>query len=166
MKEKHMKIGIIGPNKLYGQDINERKKLLDKVAKIIAKSNNEIVLTPDKDSLLEHFGKKYLEFGGKNVLLVIPTSEKDHEDYLNTNIGQVTSCNDWDRQADEYNRQCDMFICVGFAWGAMKEIACAQYFNKKKVYILTEFISAKLPDELNFLVEYIDIDRLSQQITS
>lgn len=161
-----MKIGIIGPNKLYGQDNDERKILLDKVAKILAESKNEIVLTPDKNSLLEHFGKKYLEFGGNKISLIIPTSEKDHEDYLNTNIGQVISCNDWDRQANEYNRQSDVFVCIGFAWGAMKEIACAQYFNKKKIYILKEFISTELPEELNFLVEYIDIDNLMGIITS
>lgn len=161
-----MKIGIIGPNKLYNQDINERKILLDKVAEILAKSNNEIVLTPDKDSLLEYFGNKYSEFGGKKVSLVIPTSEKDHEDYLNTKIGEVISCDDWDRQANEFNRQCDVFVCVGFAWGALKEIACAQYFNKKKTYILNEFISAKLPDELNFLVEYINIENLTDKINT
>ena len=152
-----IKIGIIGPNKIYGANIDERKRLIDNIAEIIAKSNNEIVLTADKESLLEHFGKKYVEFGGKKVWLVIPTQEERHKDYLNIEIGEIIDCRDWDIQANEFNRQCDIFICIGFAWGAMKEIACAQYFNKKKIYILKEFISAELPRELNFLVEYINI---------
>lgn len=155
-----MNIGIIGPNKLFSGDIGERKLLLDEVVKIIVASDNNIVLTPDKDSLLEYLGNKYLELGGKKITLVIPTGEEGYESYLDTSLGEIVDCFDWDRQADEYNRQCDMFICVGYAWGGMKEIACAQYFNKKKVYILNEFVSGKLPEELNTLVEYINIEDL------
>ena len=46
----------------------------------------------------------------------------------------------------------------------MKEIACAQYFNKKKIYIIQELISDKLPEELNFLVEYITLKELKDKI--
>ncbi len=159
-----MRIGIIGPNKIYSGDIDERKALLDKVAQIIADSGNEIVLTPDKDSLLEYFGNKYLELGGKKISLIIPTDEKDYESYLNNEIGEIINCKDWDRQADEFNRQCEIFVCVGYAWGVLKEIACAQYFNEKKIYILNEFISAKLPEELSFLVEYTSINNLKAKL--
>ncbi|MEI6850686.1 MAG: hypothetical protein WCK26_01835 [Candidatus Saccharibacteria bacterium] len=159
-----MKIGIIGPNKIDEKSVNKRKILLNKVAKTIADSKNSIVLTPDRNSLLEYFGDKYIEYGGKNIFLVIPTEEVDYKDYLNTEIGTVIDCKDWDRQANEFNRQCDIFICIGYAWGALKEIACTQYFNKKKVYILNEFISSELPNELNFLVEYIDIKDIANII--
>ena len=159
-----MKIGIIGPNKLFEGDINERKKLLDKVAEIIAKSEHEIVLTPDKSSLLEYFGNKYKEFKGKKIWLVIPAEDAGHKNYLNTELGEIISCKDWDRQADEFNRQCDIFVCLGYSWGAMKEIACAQYFNKKKIYVLKEFISKGLPKELSFLVNYISISVLKDII--
>ncbi|MDK2899129.1 MAG: hypothetical protein PWQ10_316 [Patescibacteria group bacterium] len=159
-----MRIGIVGPNKIFIGDIQERKLLLNEVAKVIVAYDGDIVLTPDKDSLLEYFGNKYLEFGGKNISLIMPTNEVGYEKYLNTSLGKIIDCHDWDRQADEYNRQCDIFICVGYAWGGMKEIACAQYFNKKKVYILSEFISNKLPEELNFLVEYISIVSAKQNL--
>jgi len=159
-----MKIGIIGPNKLFEGTLEERKKLIDKVAKIIAKSGNEIILTPDNGSLLEYFGEKYLGYKGKKILLIIPTGDKDHKKYLNTKLGEIVSCIDWDRQADEFNRQSDLFICLGYSWGAMKEIACAQYFNKKKIYILKEFISEELPKELNFLVEYISIKEIEGKV--
>ncbi len=161
-----MKIGIIGPNKLYNLDSNEdeRRLLLSKLAEIIAKSNNEIILTPDKDSLVQYFGEKYLEYGGNKIWLILPINEPGYEKYLCTDIGHVISCDNWDIQADEFNRQCDVFICVGYAWGAMKEIACAQYFNKKKIYIIEESISEKLPEELNFLVEYIPINKLENTL--
>ena len=159
-----MKIGIIGPNRLFEGKIEERKRLLNEVAKIIAKSGNEIILTPDKDSLLEYFGEKYLEHNGKKILLIIPTKDKDHKKYLNTRLGEVISCIDWDRQADEFNRQSEIFICIGYSWGALKEIACAQYFNKKKIYVLKELISESLPDELNFILEYISIKDIKNKI--
>lgn len=159
-----MKVGIIGPNQLFDKNLEERKQLLEKVAKIIAKTNNDIVLTPDKGSLLEYFGKKFTQFGGKNIFLVIPTDEKGHEEYLNTELGEIISCTDWDRQANEFNRQCDIFICLGYSWGALKEMACAQYFNKKKIYIINEFISQELPKELNFLLNYISLKDIEKII--
>jgi predicted Rossmann-fold nucleotide-binding protein len=154
-----MKIGIIGPNKISG-DISERKVLIDKVARIMADSGHEIILTPNKNSLLEYFGRKYIELGGKNVWLVVPLEEEDYKTYLNVDVGEIINCHDWDRQANEFNRQCDIFVCIGYAWGAMKEIACARYFNKKKIYVLNEFISEKLPNELSNNLEYIPISKL------
>lgn len=161
-----MKIGIIGPNKIYDGDINERKVLLDRLAEIVVENDNEIVLTPDKDSLLEYFGRKYNDLGGKKTWLVVPKKEVGYKDNLNTEIGEVVFCDNWDNQADEFNRQSDIFVCVGYAWGAMKEIAAAQYFNKKKIYVLKEFISTKLPNELNFLVEYISTNELAAVIST
>jgi hypothetical protein len=161
-----MKIGIIGPNEIFGEGIKERKKLLDKVAKILSKGKNEIILTPDKGSLLEYFGEKYLGCGGEKIWLIIPTENEDHKEYLNTKLGEIVSCIDWDRQADEFNRQSDVFVCVGYSWGALKEIACARYSNKKKVYILKEFISEELPEELSFVVEYISIFELEKKLNS
>ena len=157
-----MKIGITGPNRIYNGNVEERKKILDEVAEMIAKSGNEIILTPDKNSLLEHFGKRYLELGGKKVWLVVPTEEADHENYLSTKIGEIMSSKDWSRQADEFTKNSDVLLCVGYAWGALKEIACAQYSKGKKVYIIKEFISSKLPKELNFLVEYISLGSLKK----
>ncbi len=159
-----MKIGIIGPNSLFRGSLEERKELLDKVTKIIAESGNEIILTPDKNSLLEYFGERYLKHKGKKIFLIIPAEDKDYKKYLNTKLGEIISCSDWDRQADEFNRQSDLFICLGYSWGAMKEIACAQYFNKKEIYVLKEFISGELPEELNFLVEYISLNELEKKL--
>ena len=159
-----MKIGITGPNRLRYGDLQERKKLIDKAAEIIAKSGKDIVLTPDKDSLMEYFGKKYLEFGGNKIWLVIPTEEPDHKEYLNTELGEIISSKNWDGQADEFNRQSEVFVCIGYAWGTMKELACAQYFNKKDVYVIKEFVSEELPKELNFLVKYIGLDELESVV--
>ena len=79
-------------------------------------------------------------------------------------IGNLSGTPGGQRQADEFNRQSDLFICLGYSWGAMKEIACAQYFNKKKIYILKEFISEELPKELSFLVEYISIKDIRNKV--
>jgi hypothetical protein len=162
-----MRIGVTGPNKLFAGSLKERQKLLEKAAEIIAKSGNEIILTPDKGSLLQYFGEKYLEFGGKKIFIVAPTEEKDYKDYLNTDLGDVISCIDWARQANEFCEQSQIMVCLGYGWGVMKEIACAQYYggeNKKKVYIAREFVSEELPEELNFLVEYISLEEFGEKI--
>lgn len=156
-----MKIGIIGPNKI-SDGVKERKALIYKVAQIIADLGHEVILTPNKNSLLEYFGQKYIEIGGKNVSLVVPLEEDDYRTHLSVDIGDIINCHDWDRQANEFNRQCDIFVCIGYAWGAMKEIACARYFNKKKIYVLNEFISEPLPDELGYMVEYISTNQLEK----
>jgi hypothetical protein len=156
-----MKIGIIGPNKVFDKNLDKVKNSLYRLAGVVAKSGREIVLTPDKNSLLEYFGTSYKSFKGKKIWLVIPTEEEKYKDFLNTELGEVISCKDWDRQANEFNRQSDIFVCTGYSWGAMKEMACAQYFNKKKIYILNDFIKEELPRELNFLVEYVSIDELA-----
>ena len=159
-----MKIGIIGPNKLFNGNPEERKQLISDVAKIIAESNHEIVLTPDKDSLLVHFAKKYLEYGGKKINLIVPLDD-DYEQYLDTTLGEIISCSTWQNQPSKFNEISDTFICIGHAWGGMKEIAHIQYSNKKiPTYIINEFISQKLPEELNFLVDYIDMKNLAETL--
>jgi hypothetical protein len=159
-----MKIGIIGPNKLYKGDIEKRKILLEKVSEIIAESQNEIVLTPDKKGLLEFFGRKYLEHGGKKINIIAPMDESDCGNYLCTEIGEVVSCGKWQDQAYMFNKESNVFICIGYSWGAMREIGFSQHFFTKKTYILKEFVSGKLPEELNNLVEYIGIDELKKKI--
>lgn len=154
-----MKIGIVGPNRIFNGNLEKTKELICEVARMIAESGHEIVLTPDKDSLLVYFGEKFLEYGGKKVNLVIPLDD-DYEKYLDVSFGKIVSCSMWNNQPRKFNEISDMFICIGYAWGGMSEIACTQYFNKIKTYVLKEFVSEELPEELNFLIEYIKIEEL------
>ena len=72
-----MRIGIIGPNTRIEKEVLKEKvkEKLTEIAQVIAKSNFEILLTPDKNSLLEFFGEKYHEFKGKKISILAPMKD-------------------------------------------------------------------------------------------
>jgi hypothetical protein len=154
-----MRIGIIGPNKapyLNEDDLKKRKSSLSLFAKIVAESGVEIILTPDKNSLLEFFGKEYLKNNGKKIYEVVPLDD-DFEDYLNIELGEVISCGKWSNQPAKFNEECDVMFCVGYGGMVMAEIGFSGYYNPKTIYIINDFISGKLPKEIGLKIEYVEL---------
>jgi len=163
-----MKIGIIGPNNLKNaskKELEERKILLVKAAEILSESKKDIVLTPDKNSLLECFGKKYLEFGGKKIWIIAPMKD-DAEKYLNLEFGEIIDCEMWYRQPSKFSEETDLLVCLGYSAGVLSEIGASQYFNPKKILIINEFVTSKLPTEINqsIDIEYIPLKKLSNYL--
>ncbi|MFZ5391882.1 MAG: hypothetical protein ACOZAR_01675 [Patescibacteria group bacterium] len=157
-----MRIGIIGPNQcpqLKKEELEIRKNNLKKVAKIFAKTNFEILLTPDKNSLLELLGKEYLKNKGEKIFEIVPLDD-DFDKHLNTELGEIISCKKWPNQPSKFNEECDMMFCVGYGGMVMAEIGFSGYYNPKKIYIIREFISQELPKEIGLNIEYIDLNEL------
>lgn len=157
-----MRIGIIGPNQcpqLKKERLEIRKNNLRKVAKALAKATFEILLTPDKNSLLELLGKEYLKNGGKKIFEIVPLDD-DFEDYLNVKLGEIISCGKWPDQPSKFNEECDVIFCVGYGSMVVAEIGFSRYYNPKKIYIIKEFISQKLPKEIGLNIEYISLNEL------
>ena len=89
-----MRIGIIGPGEVKKYcdraelDIKKYSKIVEKLAGIIAKSGNEIVITPDKGSTSELFGNAYKTAGGKKITVIAPLEDKEFGySWVNTEIG-------------------------------------------------------------------------------
>jgi hypothetical protein len=163
-----MKIGIIGPNTLKNaskKELEERKILLVKAAEILSESKKDIVLTPDKNSLLEFFGKKYLELGGKKIWIIAPMKD-DAEKYLNLEFGEIIDCEMWYRQPSKFSEETDLLICLGYSAGVLSEIGASQYFNQKKILVINEFVTSKLPAEINqsIDIEYLYLKKLSDYL--
>jgi len=166
-----MRIGIIGPNKF--ESIAEVKNIthkeiesqLTKIASILAKGNYEILLTPDKNSLLSFFGKKYLEKGGKKILEIVPL-EDQYKEYLDLSLGEIVSCSKWELQPSKFNKECDILLCLGYGGMTLAEIGFSKYYNPKKVLILKDFISEKLPKEieLHLNIDYTEIVNLNTKL--
>jgi hypothetical protein len=157
-----MRLGIIGPNQcpqLKKEELEIRKNNLKKVAKILAEADFEILLTPDKDSLLELLGIEYLKNKGKKIFEIVPLDD-DYEKHLNIELGQIISCGKWPNQPSKYNEECDVMFCVGYGGMVMAEIGFSGYYNPKKIYIINEFISQKLPPEIGLNIEYISLNEL------
>ncbi|MBM3233875.1 hypothetical protein FJZ19_02150 [Candidatus Pacearchaeota archaeon] len=76
-----MRIGIIGPSKIeYVEEINpEARKIIAETAKITAKSNNEIAITPDKGSVSEFFAQEFIKNKGKKVWEVLQRKRNQRE---------------------------------------------------------------------------------------
>ncbi len=159
-----MRIGIIGPNRvahLTEEELKERKTNLSKFAKTLAKTDFEILLTPDKNSLLEFFGKEYLKNGGKKIYEVVPL-EDDYKEYLNTELGEIISCGKWPNQPSKFNEECDVIFCVGFGGMVLAEIGFSGYYNPKTVCIIKDFISAELPKEIGLKIKYVKLKEVPQ----
>ena len=132
-----MRIGIIGPNRvphLTKEELKERKTNLSEFANFLAQAGFEILLTPDKKSLLEFFGKEYLKNGGKKIYEVVPL-EDDYKGYLNTELGKIISCGKWRNQPSKFNEECDVIFCVGYGGMVMAEIGFSGYYKPKIIYI-------------------------------
>lgn len=157
-----MRIGIIGPNRcpqLKQEELELRKNNLREVARILANTGFEILLTPDKDSLLELLGKEYLKNGGKKISEIVPLDD-DFEKYLNVDLGEIISCGKWPNQPSKFNEECDVMFCVGYGGMVMAEIGFSGYYNPKTIYIINEFISQQLPAEIGLDIKYININEL------
>lgn len=145
-----MRIGIIGPTKLNSlEEINKDAiKIIKGLSKIIAKSENEIVLTPDKGSVAEFFAKEYLNNGGRKVYSVIPLDDKEFGySWLNLDIGEKINCNSWRNQPEKLNEETDFLLCLGYAEGVLVEIAYSKWFKPKPVKIIKELVSGELPKD-------------------
>ncbi|HCC07052.1 MAG TPA: hypothetical protein DEP72_02640 [Clostridiales bacterium] len=152
-----MKIGIIGPNRAPHLDEDGlllRKNKLRLMAEIVAKSGFEILLTPDKGSLLESFGEEYKLKGGQKIYEIVPLDD-EYEEYLNTGLGEIISCSTWSNQPVKFNQECDVMFCVGFSAMVLPEIGFSCYCNPKPIYVIEDFISTKLPEEIRLDIKYI-----------
>jgi len=121
-----MRIGIIGPTKLDSLiEINKNAiKIIKDLSKIVAKSGNEIVITPDKGSVSEFFAKEYLNNKGKKVYSIIPLDDKEFGyNWINLNLGEKINCVNWRNQPEKLNEETDMLLCLGYAEGVLIEIA-------------------------------------------
>jgi len=161
-----MRIGIIGPNftpHLDPKELNERKAKLSLLAKDLAVSGFEILLTPDQDSLLEFIGNEFIRNGGRKIYEIVPLDD-DYENYLNTELGETISCDKWANQPAKFNEECDVMFCVGYGGMVIAEIGFSGYFNPKTVYIIKDFISAELPKEIEprLNIEYVGLEDIKE----
>ena len=165
-----MRIGIIGPSNIkYLEKINKKaKNIVLEIAKIVAESNNEIVITPDKGSASEYLAFEYIKNNGKKIYEVVPLNEEEFGlSWLNLDLGKHINCNTWRNQPEKLNEETDILLCIGYAVGVLNEIAYTKWFNPKPVYLIKELISCGLPKEIeeSLNLRYISINNLEKELT-
>lgn len=157
-----MKIGIIGPSRL------RNKKEVSKLAKIIAESGHEIVLTPDKGSSSEYFALEYLKNKGKKVYSILPLNDKVFGySWVNINLGEKINCGTWENQLERLDKESQALVSIGYAVGGIIEMCYTKWFKKDKkipIYVIIDIDNEKLPkimeEELD--IRYISINELKK----
>ncbi len=156
-----MKIGIIGPSKVRA------KNEISKIAKIIAESGNEVVLTADKGSSSEFFAKEYIKNHGKKVYSVVPLNDKEFGySWVNTKLGEQINCGTWENQPERLDKETEALVSIGHSVGGIIEMCYTKWFKPKPIYVITDIDFEKLPKimekELN--VNYISISELEDKL--
>ena len=152
-----MRIGIIGPSKL------REKEIISKLAKIVAESGNEIVVTPDKGSSSEFFAQEYLKSKGKKVFEIVPLDDDEFGyGWLNLELGENINCGTWRNQPEKLNEETDALLSIGHSTAGLIEICYSKWFKKKLVYIVKELISGKLPKEIekDLNLKYVSVEEV------
>jgi len=154
-----MKIGIIGPSKFINTEG------IRFVAGVLAELDCEVFLVPDKGSSCEFFALEYLKKKKLGLNLVAPLDDNEFGySWLNLDLGKVVNCSIWRNQPEKLNELTDVLVCLGYSAGVLAEIAYTKWFNKKPVFFVDEFISGKLPLEINLDLRYVNLNDLKSAL--
>ena len=139
-----MNVGIIGPSKL-----KEKEKVIE-IARIVAQSGSEVVLTPDKGSSSEFFAQEYKKAGGEKVYSVIPIGDKEFgTNHVNLDLGEQIDCKTWRNQPEKLCEEVDIFISLGHSVGGIIEMCYTKWFKSKErnttIYIIKDIDSERMP---------------------
>ncbi|MBT3406103.1 hypothetical protein HN419_02945 [Candidatus Woesearchaeota archaeon] len=159
-----MKIAISAPVnvgkrvEVLGISESEFYSNVDKV--ISALSGKEIVIVPHKGSLSEYVACKHT---GK-VIGVVPKNDTEFGiDFLNSSVcTEVLDCGTWRNQIEAMLDVSDVLVVMGLGCGSMAELCFTKWFKVKKIFVVDEFISSKIPKEIDeeLDIEYISVDEL------
>jgi len=158
-----MRIGIIGPSKLRNE------KEISKIAKIIAESGNEVILTADKSSSSEYFALEYIKNKGKKIYSVLPLDDREFGySWVNIDLGEKINCGTWENQPERLDKESQVLVSIGHAVGGIIEMCYTKWFRnkdkKKPIYIITDMDNEKMPSvmEKELDIHYISINQLKK----
>ena len=176
MKNKNFVLGIIGPSdsgknaQILGHSPGSSAAQIREIARSAAEIGiKTIAIVPHKGSVSEEFAREFRRSSGARIIGVVPLQDKEFGiSYLNRGIcNEIVDCRTWRNSAIKMNEICDAFLCLGFACGALNEIAFSKWFNKnkkqkKKILVCAWRVSAKLPKEIEKDVDLVYAGSVAQ----
>jgi|SRR3989338_117249 len=162
MKNKDFVLGIIGPSdsgknaQILGHSLKGSAGQIGEIARSAAEIGiKKIAVVPHRGSISGQFAKEFRRSSGARIIGVVPLQDREFGiSYLNRGMcNEIVDCKTWRNSAIKMNEICDAFLCLGFACGALNEIAFSKWFNKnkkqkKKILVCAWRISSKLPKEI------------------
>ncbi|MFH1054063.1 MAG: hypothetical protein V1740_06615, partial [Candidatus Woesearchaeota archaeon] len=167
-------IGILGPVNIdIFCKVLKLKRLdylnqINELAGKIAKGKHSIVIVPHKGSIQSIFTQYYKRCKGRKVIGIIPKDDTEWGiDYLDQEIcDEIVDAGTWRNSPEKLDEESDILVCLGFGPGTIVEIGHTKWFKVDKIYIIKDFITQKLPDEINgqLPIEYISLEDLKKII--
>jgi len=144
----------------------ELKKIITKVAEMIAKKEHELVIIPDRGIPLE-IAKMYKEHGGKKLLGFVPTKDKRYGiKHIEPNLhllDEQIEVDSWYDADGEIAAAGDVCIVIGISPGIMREITVLKYHyrylkSKTRLVWFRNTISSPIAKEIEeeIPINYID----------
>lgn len=151
-----MNIGISGPTsvskvcELLGIDEEKYFMKLRKVAEYLATSDHKLFLVPFRKSVPEFIAEVYAEEDGAEITGIVPEDDVDFGiTHLNRAVcDKVINCSIWPNVPGTLLKNIDVLIVVGFGRNAFIHIGYTSMYKVKKVIILEDLVSSKLPVEM------------------
>ena len=167
-----MRIGIIGPSKIdiFCKSIElDGKKYLIKInelANILSKFEYDIIIVPQKKSSPLFFAEEFKNISNNKILGIIPLDDTEFGiDYIEEFFcDEIINCGTWRNQPETMCENCDILVCIGFSAGTLIELMYTKYFKVKKLIVIEDFITSKLPIEINndINIEYVKLDEVEK----
>jgi len=173
-----MRLGIIGPTQWQKNcksvGISEKKYLGEakKIAALLKNLGFEIVVNPHFGSVSHFFAQEFKRLQGK-VIGIIPKQDSEFGiDYLDqSSCTSTIDCGTWRNMAACFNENCQAMLCLGYSVGVLNEIAFTKWFGlqekkPKKILVIKEFVSARLPKESvkDLNIEYVSLKQLGKKL--
>jgi len=169
-----MKIGISGPVNIdkFCKILNlDKDKYLEKIKEFVsdlAKSDNEIVIVPHKNSTAHIIAQEYKKNNGKKIISIIPKEDDEFGlSWMDLDIhDELVNSKTWRNVPEELDTTSDILIAFGLGAGTLVEIGQTKWFKVDKIYIVKDFISQKLPSESvrDLNVKYLSLDEIKKNI--
>ena len=156
-----MKISILGAGDITNvskyTEVSELElqDLIEKIGKLIAEKNHELIIIPNKGIPLE-IAKIYKQKGGK-VFGVIPTQDKDYgnehiKDFIDI-INEKISVDSWYDADGKIAAFGDLCLVIGLSAGTMRALTALKFHykyknSKTKLIIFKNTISSKIQKEI------------------
>lgn len=173
-----MRLGIIGPTCWQKNckilKLKEKKYLEEtkKIAALVKKLGFDVAVNPHFGGISHAFAQEFKQLGGK-VVGIIPKQDNEFGiGYLDQGACTETiDCSSWRNYAEKFNEETQAMLCLGYSTGVLNEIAFSKWFNiekgkAKKIFVVKEFVSARLPKEStkDLNIEYISLKQTEKKL--
>lgn len=171
-----MRISILGAgdvtkiSRFTGMSEAELNNLIEEIAQLLIDKGLEIVIIPNRGIPLE-IAKKYKEKGGKKILGVVPTQDKDYglahiEEFIEIPDDRI-DVDSWYDADGKIASEGDICLTIGMSPGVMRALTALKFHqkykgNKTKLIVFKNTLSKEIHEEIAEEIPITYVESLEQ----